>query len=135
VPITDKYELEEVENALNSDERYTNHSSKAAEYLRCRNEKKSDYRNSIKESISAVEAVVRKETDESTLGKGIERLENKGIKINKCLKEAFLKLYAYTNSEDGIRHAMMSDNDVSLAEAKFMLVACSAFINYLKLVA
>jgi hypothetical protein len=47
------------------------------------------------------------------------------------LKEAFDKLYAYTNSEDGIRHAKMTNNNVSFGEAKFMLVACSAFINYI----
>jgi hypothetical protein len=133
VPITDKYELEEVENALNSDELYTNHLGKAAEYLRCRNGKEPDYRNSIKESISAAEAVVRVKTEESTLRKGIEKLEKKGVKINKRLKDAFLKLYDYTNSKSGIRHALMDEETVSLAEAKFMLVACSAFINYLKL--
>ncbi|MDR2251684.1 MAG: hypothetical protein LBD98_02470, partial [Endomicrobium sp.] len=96
-----------------------------------RDGKEPDFRNSIKESISAVEYVVRDITGASTLGDGLNKLEKKGIKINVCLKEAFDKLYAYTNSEDGIRHANMNNNNVSFDEAKFMLVVCSSFINYI----
>ena len=62
-------------------------------------------------------------------------VESNGIKIPKMLKDAFDKLYAYTNQKDtGIRHALM-DNDGTYVptsdEAMFMLVSCSAFINYL----
>lgn len=94
-----------------------------------------DSRNSIKESISAVEAFCREKTGESTLGKALSKLEDKGLKIPKMLKEAFDKLYAYTNQKDtGIRHALMDDEGTyvpSSDEAMFMLVSCSAFINYL----
>jgi len=41
-------------------------------------------------------------------------------------------MYGYTSDEDGIRHAMLEEPDVGFEDAKFMLVACSAFINYLK---
>ena len=48
---------------------------------------------------------------------------------------AFEKLYVYTNQEEtGIRHALMDDEEnytPSAEEALFMLVSCSAFINYL----
>lgn len=94
-----------------------------------------DCRNSIKESISAVEAFCREKTGESTLGKSLSKLESSGIKIPKMLKEAFDKLYAYTNQKDtGIRHALMDDEGTyvpSADEALFMLVSCSAFISYL----
>lgn len=94
-----------------------------------------DSRNSIKESISAVEAFCREKTGESTLGKALSKLEDKGLKIPKMLKEAFDKLYAYTNQKDtGIRHALMDDDGTyvpSSDEAMFMLVSCSTFINYL----
>lgn len=94
-----------------------------------------DYRNSIKESISAVEAFCREKTGEDTLGKALNKLEANGIVIHKLLKSAFDKLYAYTNQPDtGIRHALI-DNDGDYVpqaeEALFMLVSCSAFINYL----
>lgn len=94
-----------------------------------------DYRNSIKESISAVEAYCREITGESSLGKALNKLKNKGLVIPSVLKDAFEKLYTYTNQpETGIRHALM-DKDGSYTpaseEALFMLVSCSSFINYL----
>lgn len=94
-----------------------------------------DSRNSIKESISAVEAFCREKTGENTLGKALSKLESNGIKIPKMLKDAFDKLYAYTNQKDTcIRHALMDKDGTYVPtseEAMFMLVSCSAFINYL----
>lgn len=92
-----------------------------------------DYRNSIKESISAVEAFCRKKTCENTLGKALKKLEESGMPIHPRLKSAFEQLYAYTNDGNtGIRHALIEAEYVpSNAEALFMLVSCSALINYL----
>lgn len=94
-----------------------------------------DYRNSIKESISAVEYICRKKTGENDLGKGLSKLEKKGVIIPNLLKKAFDTLYAYTNNEEtGIRHALMDEDGTyapGVDEAIFMLVSCSAFINYL----
>lgn len=60
-------------------------------------------------------------------------IDKKGVKIRPSLKEAYIKLYGYASNAKGIRHAGNIDGDeVSFAEAKFMLVACSEFINYLK---
>jgi len=42
-----------------------------------------------------------------------------------------MKLYGYTSDEDGIRHAILNDPELGFAEAKFMVVSCSAFVNYL----
>ena len=48
------------------------------------------------------------------------------------LKVAFEKLYSYTNDKGGVRHADgLFVSEVSFEEAKFMLVSCSAFVNYL----
>src|SRR5574344_2661630 len=96
---------------------------------------KGEYRNSIKESISAVEAYCREITGENTLGPALNNLIKKGIVIPNVLIEAFHKLYGYTCSkETGIRHSLMVDEGTyipSYSEALFMLVSCSAFINYL----
>jgi hypothetical protein len=46
-------------------------------------------------------------------------------------EEAFVKLYGYTSDADGIRHALMDESDLASEDAKFMLVLCSAFVNYL----
>ena len=95
-----------------------------------------DYRNSIKESISAVEAYCREKTGENSLGKALNKLEAKGMVIPNILKVAFDKLYAYTNHPDtGIRHALMDEDGKYLPgqeEALFILVSCSSFLNYLK---
>lgn len=134
VEITSKEEISEIETALqDSTDNIGMHLSKALELYAKRPE--GDYSNSIKESISAVEAYCRDKTGESTLGKALNHLENKGILIPKVLKSAFDKLYEYTNQKDtGIRHALMTQDGTYVPsgdEALFMLVSCSAFINYL----
>ena len=69
------------------------------------------------------------------MGKALNKLEREGLFLHSLLKSAFDKLYAYTNQEDtGIRHALMDDEEnytPTAEEALFMLVSCSAFINYL----
>ena len=41
------------------------------------------------------------------------------------------KLYGYTSDEDGVRHGIFDAPEIGFNEAKFMLVACSALINFL----
>lgn len=134
VEITSQEEIVAVETALEeSTGTVRRHINEALKLLSQR--PTPDCRNSIKESISAVEAFCREKTGENTLGKALNKLETNGISIPKMLKEAFDKLYAYTNQKDtGIRHALMDDDGKyipSSDEAIFMLVSCSAFINYL----
>lgn len=96
-----------------------------------------DVRNSIKESISAVEYVCREITGESTLGRSLAKLESRGVYIHPRLKEGMEKFYVYSNQPDtGIRHALMDDDGKyvpSKAEAYYMLVTCSAFLNFLQM--
>ena len=91
-----------------------------------------DYRNSIKESISAVESLIRVlATDHcADLGKALSSVE-KNVSLHPALKKAFSALYGYTSDEGGIRHALMDQNNVEFEDAKYMLVTCSAFVNYL----
>jgi hypothetical protein len=42
-----------------------------------------------------------------------------------------VKLYGYTSDDSGIRHAILDQPTVGFDEAKFMIVSCSAFVNYL----
>lgn len=94
--------------------------------------KNPDYRNSIKESISAVETICRLITrkPKATLGQALKKLEEK-IEIHPALKNAFNSLYGYTSDEDGIRHSLMDTPNIYFEDAKFMLSSCSSFINYL----
>ena len=40
-------------------------------------------------------------------------------------------MYNWTSDEDGVRHAIKGAPQVGLSEASYMVVACSAFVNYL----
>lgn len=134
VEITSEEEIKTIETALNTTE--NNIRTHLNNALRLYSKRPTaDYRNSIKESISAVEVFCREKTGEDTLGRALNKLESNGIVIHKLLKSAFDKLYAYTNQPDtGVRHALMDDDGdyvPQAEEALFMLVSCSAFINYL----
>jgi len=134
-PITSDEEIAEIEKALEpigSLTPVTTHLRTALEFL---SDKKSpDYRNSIKESISAVEAICRLTTGSSkaTLGQALKVIKDK-ITLHPALEQAFSKLYGYTSDADGIRHSLLDEPNIHFEDAKFMLVSCSAFINYLKL--
>ncbi|MDX1996106.1 MAG: hypothetical protein SF066_00185 [Thermoanaerobaculia bacterium] len=95
--------------------------------------KQPDYRNSIKESISAVEAMARivSKNPKATLGEALKVLEKNGH-LHAALKEGFAKLYGYTSDEAGIRHAMLEEPNLDQSDARYFLLSCTSFINYLK---
>jgi hypothetical protein len=133
VPITSKNETEEIENAIqNSTNEIQTHLHDAL--ILFSDKKNPDYRNSIKESISAVEAQCKfiSEDKTATLTKALDKIEKgKQVIIHPYLKEAFQKIYGWTNDDSGIRHALKDQPTVTQEDAQFMLIACSAFINYL----
>lgn len=135
IQITANEEIEEIQHALDSSKGFKPveiHLSTSLEYLS--NRENPDYRNSIKESISAVESLCTILTNDkkATLGKALKVIESK-YKIHTALKSAFSSLYGYTSDSGGIRHSLLEDDiEVTMEDAKFMLITCSAFINYLK---
>lgn len=92
-----------------------------------------DYRNSIKESISAVECMAKivAKNNKATLSDALKTLEKNG-QLHKALKDGFEKLYAYTSDADGIRHAMLAEDNLTQADARYFLLSCTSFVNYLK---
>ena len=90
-----------------------------------------DYRNSIKESISAVEAMCQLIVKErATLGDALKKLKDVGVNLHPALEKAWGSLYGFTSQEGGIRHALSGLPNVTFGEAKYMLVSCSAFVSY-----
>lgn len=134
-PISDEFEIRAINEAIdNIHENVKIHISKANSLLS--NRENPDYENSIKESITAVEAMAEIITGENgksaSLGNMLKKLKDSGIYIHKALEEAFNKLYGYTSDASGIRHAgEIGGPNSTFDEAKYMLVACSAFVNYL----
>ena len=136
VQIVDKTEISEVEESLKHCAAIPGakrHIEKALSLLSKR--ENPDYPNSIKESVSAVEAMCRIITgdEKASLGKALDILKEKSpIAIHGSLLEAWKKLYGYASDAEGIRHAITdSSNVVDFADAKFMVVSCSAFVNHL----
>jgi hypothetical protein len=130
-PIVDEQELREVAEALEKSSSPVNvHLQAAVALLSDRQDP--NFRKSINESISAVEAAVRELTGDpkATLGEGLKKLR---ADLHPALKAAFEKLYGYTSDEGGIRHGLTADSEkVDLALARFFLITCSAFVNYLR---
>ncbi len=91
-----------------------------------------DYRNSIKESISAIESLAKQLTGENGggLDKAFTKLDSK-VHFHGAFKAGLLSLYGYTSDEDGIRHAILEESDIGFDEAKFMLVICSGLVNFI----
>jgi len=133
VPVTDEVEVDAVQKALTEGpfSGVHAHLKKAMEHLSRR--ENPDYRNSIKESISAVESMAREVTGnpKATLGDALSMLE-KNNHLHPALKKGFSAIYGYTSDEGGIRHAMLDEPTITVTDAKFFLVSCSTFINYLK---
>lgn len=133
VPIIDDTEIKEIQTSLEIKGKF----DPAREHLQAAlrklsDRKKPDYRNSIKESISAVESAVKiiAEDPRAELGKALAIIEKRGS-LSPALKKCFIMLYGYTSNEDGIRHALSDEPKCDFEEAKYMLVSCSAFVNYL----
>ena len=132
--ITAEQEVAEIEEALTS----TYISEPATTHLRCAlqlfsDRNAPDYRNSIKESISAVEAISSRIAgkDKAELGDALKVLSER-IRLHTALRQGFGRLYGYTSDAEGIRHALLEETELDSEDAKFMLVACSALVNYLK---
>lgn len=130
--ITAEEEISEIEKALEAskplDAVYT-HLNVALDHF---SDKKSpDYRNCIKESISAVESLLKiiVQDDKLSFSKALKRLPS-----NFALHPAFIKaidsLYGYASDAGGIRHGSPEMAPVHSEDARFVMVWCSALVNY-----
>jgi hypothetical protein len=132
-PITNEIEMQEIEYSIRHGNRFTpvgTHISTALAYYS--KKPQPDYRNSIKESISAVEAAAKIITGQpkATLSDAIKAIDQKHS-LHESFKAGIIKLYGYTSDEGGIRHSLSGDANIDEADARYMLVSCSAFANYL----
>ena len=131
--ITHEQELESIQTALSLPNRFKpikRHINAAVALFSDR--RAPDYRNSIKESVSAVEAICNIITGDkkATLGQALKRLEDKGIPLHNALKNSFSSLYGYTSDADGIRHALLEESTLDFDDAKFICLVLGV-LNYL----
>ena len=135
VEITDESEIVAIEDSFTAtaSDRFSPVRAHLAAALQMLSDRQApDYRNSIKESISAVEATAQVLTGDSQaeLGHALKLLRT-NAPIHGALKRALLALYGYTSDAEGIRHALSEEPSLDAADAKFMLVTCAAFVVYL----
>lgn len=133
VPVSDEIELEAIEEGMEKTRKYEavrEHLEQALAHFS--DEDDPDYRNSVKESISAAESMAQIVIgdEDATFGQALSKMEQE-YGLNGALKSSFSSLYGYASDQEGIRHALSEKSDVSFAFAKFMLVNCTAFVNYL----
>ena len=123
-PITNSLEIQEIEQACQIPfEGAHVQLQKALGFLSDREHP--DYKNSIKESISAVESVCKviANKPKAELGDALKALIAEGYPIQGALKTGILALYGYTCEAGGIRHAEReTESTVTFEEAKFMMV-------------
>ena len=132
-PITNEQELQAVSDAIQPPTTalipVSMHINQAIDLLS--NKVKPDFRNSIKESISAVECFCKlvSKMDKATLSPALEKTA-KELGLNENLRNGFKLIYKYTSDAHGIRHALKDEEEPVQEDARFMLVTCSAFVNY-----
>jgi hypothetical protein len=127
-PITDELELEVIDQAAsNSPDAVKRHISRAVELLCDRTSP--DYRNSVKEAISAIEAVCQTVTGDTkgTLGKLLGKING----LHPAFKVALSSMYGFTSDAEGVRHALLDEPTLTFTDAKFFLVQAAAFVNYI----
>ena len=132
-PIVQQEQIDGVQRALDSPDKYR----AAAEHIKTAlilyaDRRTPDYRNSIKESISSVEFVAKiiSGRDNATLADALRMIDAKKP-MHSAFRQALEKLYGYTSDEKGVRHALLDEAAVDEADARFMIVACNAFVTYL----
>lgn len=136
VPVSDIYEVEAIENTLteaNNQQSLTGVKTHLETAIKLFSDRKNpEYRNSIKESISAIESICQVITGnkKATLGDALKKI-SENVNIHPALVKSFSNLYGYTSDSDGIRHAMTEESSIDFEDAKYMLVTCSSFIHYL----
>lgn len=133
-PIVGEIEIACIEEASNTQFSSVNtHLQKALQFYSDR--ENPDYENSIKEAISAVESmcciITGMSGAQATLGNALKHLEDNGLILHGALKSAFEKMYGYASDTNGIRHGGIDFKNAPAEDAKYMLISCSAFINYL----
>ncbi|MGV9336621.1 AbiJ-NTD4 domain-containing protein [Nocardia sp. NPDC003726] len=134
VPISDSHELTEIESAVTlGSGPVKHHLQQAIQLLSDRDTP--DYPNSIKESISALEAFLMPITGKNTLGQALTELKAKRVAAgrfeHKALLGAWSQLYGWSSDENGIRHGgeTVPHEAITQSLARYILITCAAFIN------
>ena len=132
-PITNLTEINEIQRSLEQVDRFGSVSKHIEDAVKMYARKPNpDYRNTIKEAISAVEFAARIISDKptATLGEAIKIVDEK-FTLHPAFTQGVLKFYGYTSGEGGIRHSLTEASNIDEVDARFALVLCSTIANFL----
>lgn len=134
VPITNKIEVDSLEQLFYQENGLAGARKHVEQALKLIGKKPDpDYLGVCRESILAAESAAKKAAgdENGTFSDAIKTLQ-KSKGMHPALAEAWKRMFGYTSDADGIRHAGSDEPvEVDFAFAKYMLVTCSAFVNYL----
>ena len=106
------------------------HLRQAADHLDLGN-----HADAIVDCIHAVESVARffDPKASETLGPAIDSLQRQGVLKHPALAKVIRVLYGFTSNEEGVRHALVFNDeaDVDINEAMLMFGACASLAAYL----
>lgn len=134
--ITGSVEIEALETAVANTSKFAGSEQHLSSALKLFSDRQTpDYRNSIKESISAVESgftAINGEKSKS-LPDAMKKAEKNGFEMHPALTKGVSNIYGWTSDEGGVRHALVdATSNVGEPEARLMLVLCASFLNFLK---
>jgi hypothetical protein len=131
VPLTSSEEIEEVKKAIRSRVGPVRQQLDTALAL-LSDRKSPDPADSIKNSISAVESLCKTIAADGskTLPASLPGVETR-IGLHKALGMSLNNLYGYGNVKSGVRHGGTQHVIEKMAEARFFIVICSAWVNYM----
>lgn len=130
VPRATKEEIDQIEKALQSPhEPVRKHIGNSLKELS--NKQSPVYANSMKESITAVEATLQAiEKNDLVLSRNVEAFA-KQTKLHPHLQESIKRMSSYANDTE-IRHTAKEDTDLDINDAIFFLANCASWVNFLK---
>lgn len=130
--ITSEAEITAIDSAIQSStNEVSDHLVKSLRFLSDRITP--DYHNSIKESVSAIEAAARQTSGDkgATLTDALKLINSK-TPMHAALTKMLTSLYGYAGDEGGVRHANKENGKpVSQDEARLILILASATTSYL----
>ena len=134
LPITNGLEIGSLEQSLDQENAFAGARKHIENALKLISKKPDpDHLGACRESILGAESAAKKVAgiEDGTLSDAFKVLQKtKGL--HPALADAWKKMFGYMSDEKGMRHAGTEEPvNVDFAFAKYMLVTCSAFVNYL----
>lgn len=91
------------------------------------------YTDSVKESIHAVESVMKNRYGTSSFSKLLDKMQRDGRLKHPALQAALKKLYGWASNEEGVRHSHITSSEGSVTEQDALLIhgICASLAAYL----